>query len=119
MTRPQYSNEEIMAKAKELASRMGSTNQIQFYKHAEAKISANQKVLQLIDQIKRYQKESVNLQHFQKHEAYKRNEEKLHQLQEELDAIPVVQEFKQSQGEANDFLQQITRLISRRVTGDQ
>jgi Predicted membrane protein len=111
-----YSSDEIIAKAKEVADHIASTDQVRFYKQAEAKISANQKVQQLVEAIKQHQKESVNLQHFHKHEAYKENEAVINRLQEELDAIPVVQEFKQSQGEINDFLQLIVNLVSGRIT---
>ncbi|WP_100487753.1 RicAFT regulatory complex protein RicA family protein [Sporolactobacillus pectinivorans] len=111
-----FSNEEILAKAKEVAKHLSSTEQVRFYKQAEEKISANQKVQALVDEIKKYQKESVNLQHFQKHEAYRQNEAKIDELQKELDSIPVVMEFKQSQGEVNDFLQLIVNLVSSRIT---
>lgn len=111
-----FSDEEIMKKAAQIAAQIASTSQIEFYQQAEAKISANQKVQHLVEEIKQHQKESVNLQHFQKHEAYRRNEEKIRQLQDELDALPIVQEFRQAQEEANDFLQQMVHLVSRRVT---
>jgi cell fate (sporulation/competence/biofilm development) regulator YmcA (YheA/YmcA/DUF963 family) len=110
-----YSSEEIIARAREVADHLGSTDQVRFYRQAEAKISGNQKVQQLVEAIKQHQKESVNLQHYHKHEAYKQNEAVLNRLQEELDAIPVVQEFKQSQGEVNDFLQQIVNLFSSKI----
>lgn len=111
-----FSNEEILEKAKEVAEHLSSTEQVRFYKQAEEKIGANRKVQALVDEIKKYQKESVNLQHFQKHEAYRQNEAKIDELQRELDSIPVVREFKQSQGEVNDFLQLIVNLVSSRIT---
>ncbi|RYM05639.1 hypothetical protein EWH99_05405 [Sporolactobacillus sp. THM7-7] len=111
-----YSKAEILAKAKAIADRLSETDQVRFYKQAEAKISSNQKVRRLVEDIKKHQKESVNLQHFRKHEAYRENEAKIDRLQAELDAIPVVQEFKQSQEDVNDFLQLIVKLMSQRVT---
>ncbi|MCL1630816.1 YlbF family regulator [Sporolactobacillus sp. CPB3-1] len=110
-----YSNEEILARAKMLAERLSSTEQVQFYKQAEAKISSNQKVQRLVDRIKHYQKESVNLQHFGKTEAYHQNEAVIDRLQKELESIPVVQEFKQSQEDVNDFLQLLVKLVSQQV----
>jgi cell fate (sporulation/competence/biofilm development) regulator YmcA (YheA/YmcA/DUF963 family) len=44
------------------------------------------------------------------------NENKIDQLMDELDAIPLVKEFKQSQKEVNDLLQYISKTISERVT---
>ncbi|WP_028975741.1 RicAFT regulatory complex protein RicA family protein [Sporolactobacillus terrae] len=108
-----YSKEELVAKAERLARQLSESDQVRFYKQAEEKISANKKVQQLVERIKQYQKESVNLQHFGKTEAYHRNEAIIDQLQAELDAIPVVQEFRQE--ELNDFLQMLTHLISQRV----
>lgn len=110
-----YSKEDILAKAKEVADQLSSAEQVRFYKQAEAKISGNPKVEHLVEEIKMYQKESVNLQHFQKHEAFRQNEAKIDRLQAELDSIPVVQEFKQSQEDVNDFLQLIVKLMSQRV----
>ncbi|MET1249577.1 MULTISPECIES: RicAFT regulatory complex protein RicA family protein [Sporolactobacillus] len=114
-----YSKEEILAQAEKIAERLSESDQIRFYKQAETKISANKKVQRLIEQIKHYQKESVNLQHFGKTEAYHQNEAVINQLQAELDAIPVVQEFRQSQEDVNDFLQLLTKLVSQRVTDDK
>lgn len=110
-----FSREEILAKAQEVANHLSETDQVRFYKQAEAKISANMKVQNLVDEIKKYQKESVNLQHFQKHEAYRQNEARIDELQKELDSLPVVQQFKESQNEINDFLQQIVDLVSGRI----
>lgn len=110
-----YTEADILARAAQIAGRLSETDQVRFYRQAEKKIENNQKVRRLVAEIKRYQKESVNLQHFQKHEAYQRNEAKIDQLQAELDAIPIVQEFKQTQGDVNDFLQLIVRLMSDRI----
>lgn len=114
-----YSKEDILAKAEKIAERLSGSDQIRFYKQAETKISANKKVQRLVEQIKHYQKESVNLQHFGKTEAYHQNEALINQLQAELDAIPVVQEFRQSQEDVNDFLQLLTKLVSQRVADNK
>ncbi|MFT8317064.1 MAG: YlbF family regulator [Sporolactobacillus sp.] len=110
-----YSKEDVLNEARAMAEQMAELDEVQAYKQAEAKISANKKVDKLIDQIKYLQKESVNLAHFQKHEAYRKNEAKIDALQAELDAIPVVQAFKQLQAETNDLLQQTTELITNKV----
>ncbi|WKB34817.1 YlbF family regulator [Terrilactibacillus sp. S3-3] len=67
-----YSKDDILKKAREVVAHLETTEQVDFFKRAEEKINSNQKVQKLIKQIKLYQKESVNLQHFQKHEAYKK-----------------------------------------------
>jgi cell fate (sporulation/competence/biofilm development) regulator YmcA (YheA/YmcA/DUF963 family) len=111
-----YTRDEILAKANELAKMLAETEEVAFFKKAEAQINKNEKVQKLIQDIKRLQKESVNLQHYQKFEALRENENKIDQLMDELDAIPLVKEFKQSQKEVNDLLQYISKTISERVT---
>lgn len=113
-----YTKEDIIEKANELARIIANTEEVDFFKRAEEQINQNQSVQQLIARIKLLQKESVNLQHYQKHEAYKKNEEKIDQLNEELDSIPIVKEFKQSQVEVNDLLQLVSTAISTKVTDE-
>lgn len=111
-----YSKTEIIAKAKELARLIAETEEVEFFKRAEEQINRNEKVRKLIAQIKALQKEAVNLQHFQKHEALKQVEEKIDQLTDEVDEIPVVQEFKRSQSEVNGLLQLVSNTISNTVS---
>ncbi len=68
--------------------------------------------------IKGLQKQAVNLQHYGKPEALKKVEEKIAQLEQELDEIPIVQEFKQSQVDVNELLQIIASTISNTVTDE-
>ncbi|MFC4617425.1 RicAFT regulatory complex protein RicA family protein [Camelliibacillus cellulosilyticus] len=111
-----YTRKDIIDKAGELAKMLAETEEVDFFKRAESQINANEKVQNLIRRIKLLQKESVNLQHYQKHEAYQENEKKIDALMDELDNIPIVKEFKQSQSDVNAMLQTITLTISNRVT---
>lgn len=111
-----FTREQILEKANELAKMLSGTDEVAFFKQAEAQISANDRVQNLIKRIKVLQKNSVNLQHYQKFEALRDNENKIDQLMDELDNIPLVKEFKQSQSEVNDLLQYISSSISKRVT---
>ncbi|WP_019152706.1 RicAFT regulatory complex protein RicA family protein [Robertmurraya massiliosenegalensis] len=113
-----YTKDEIVARAKELAALIAQTEEVDFFKRAEAQIHENEKVRNLIDQIKGLQKQAVNLHHYGKPEALKRTEDKIAKIEEELDAIPVVQEFKQSQGDVNDLLQLVASTISNKVTDE-
>ncbi|MCH1928336.1 YlbF family regulator, partial [Shewanella sp. C31] len=74
------------------------------------------KIREKIASIKSLQKQAVNFQHYGKAEALRMVEEKIDKLQAELDDIPVVQEFKQSQLEVNDLLQIVANTISNTVT---
>ncbi len=113
-----YTRDSIINKANELAKLLAETEEVDFFKRAEAQINGNEKIQQLIRRIKVLQKESVNLQHYGKGEALKRNEDKINQLITELDELPIVQEFKQSQTEVNDLLQFISITISNKVTDE-
>ena len=111
-----YTKDDIIEKATELAKMVAETEEVDFFKRAEAQIHENQKVSMLISSIKGLQKQAVNFQHYGKTEALKKTEDKIAKLEAELDEIPLVQEFKQSQVEVNDLLQIIASTISNTVT---
>ncbi|WP_062050859.1 RicAFT regulatory complex protein RicA family protein [Bacillus sp. JCM 19034] len=113
-----YSREEIRDKATELAKMMAETEEIDFFKRAEKQINEHVKVQELIAKIKKLQKEAVNLQHYGKSEALKEVEAKIDMLHDEVDQIPLVQEFKQSQLEVNELLQMVSNTISKSVTDE-
>ncbi|MEK5443047.1 MULTISPECIES: RicAFT regulatory complex protein RicA family protein [unclassified Fredinandcohnia] len=112
----QFTKEQIVERATELAKMIAETQEVDFFKRAEAQINQNKKVQEIIDSIKSLQKQAVNFQHFGKSEALKQVEEKIDNLQAELDSIPVVEEFKNSQIEVNDLLQLVAHTISNNVT---
>ncbi|PIB68286.1 hypothetical protein AOA60_01135, partial [Pseudomonas sp. 2822-17] len=92
-----YSKQEIVNQAKELAKMIAETEEVDFFKRAELQINENLKVQETIAKIKSLQKEAVNLQHYQKTEGLKAVEDQIDALQDELDEIPLVREFKQTQ----------------------
>jgi cell fate (sporulation/competence/biofilm development) regulator YmcA (YheA/YmcA/DUF963 family) len=111
-----YTREDIRVKAKELAKMLAETEEVDFFKRAEKQINEHLRVQELIAEIKNYQKEAVNLQHYGKSEALKETEAKIDALHNEIDDIPLVQEFKQSQIEVNELLQMVSNTISKTVT---
>jgi len=113
-----YTKDDIVASARELARMIAETEEVDFFKRAEAHIHENPKVKTLIADIKGLQKQAVNLQHYGKYEALKKVEGKIASIEQELDEIPVVQEFKQSQLEVNELLQIIASTISNTVTDE-
>ncbi|MFS0863884.1 RicAFT regulatory complex protein RicA family protein [Fredinandcohnia sp. 179-A 10B2 NHS] len=114
----QYTKEQIVERATELARMIAETEEVDFFKRAEAQINQNQKVQEIISTIKSLQKQAVNFKHYGKSEALKQVDEKIDKLQEELDSIPVVEEFKNSQIEVNDLLQLVAHTISNNVTNE-
>ncbi|MBM7586946.1 cell fate (sporulation/competence/biofilm development) regulator YmcA (YheA/YmcA/DUF963 family) [Bacillus pakistanensis] len=111
-----YTKDDIIARAEDLAKMISETEEVDFFKKAEAQIHENQKIREKIASIKSLQKQAVNFQHYGKVEALKMVEEKIDKLEKELDDIPVVQEFKQSQIDVNDLLQIVASAISNSVT---
>ncbi|MBV7503689.1 RicAFT regulatory complex protein RicA family protein [Bacillus sp. sid0103] len=113
-----YTKDDIVARATDLARMIAETEEVDFFKRAEAQLNENKKVHTLISDIKGLQKQAVNLQHYGKPEALKKVEDKIASIEQELDEIPVVQEFKQSQIDVNELLQIIASTISNTVTDE-
>lgn len=111
-----YTKRDIIEKARELATYIAETEEVDFFKRAEEAINQNEKVALLMKSIKAAQKQAVNLQHYGKAEALKQAEDKIDKLLKELDEIPVVQEFKSSQTDVNNLLQLVSSTISKSVT---
>ncbi|KGA98520.1 hypothetical protein AJ85_03065 [Alkalihalobacillus alcalophilus ATCC 27647 = CGMCC 1.3604] len=111
-----YTRQEVLTKAKELASMMAETEEVDFFKKAEKQINEHLRVQELIAQIKKLQKEAVNLKHYNKSEALKQTEAKIDELQDEIEQIPLVQEFQQSQVDVNDLLQMVSNTITKKIT---
>ncbi|MGG4169889.1 RicAFT regulatory complex protein RicA family protein [Rossellomorea vietnamensis] len=111
-----YTKDDIMKRAEELATMIAETEEVDFFKQAESQIHENQKVREMIASIKSLQKQAVNFQHYGKIEALKMVEAKIENLEKEIDEIPVVQQFKESQTDVNDLLQIVASVISNNVT---
>ncbi|MBP1155922.1 MULTISPECIES: YlbF family regulator [unclassified Paenibacillus] len=103
--------EDIMAKAKELAGLLSTSNEVQFFQKAEKQIANNNHIQTLISAIKKKQKEIVAFESFQNQKMVDKIEKEIEALQEELDAIPIVSEFKQSQEDINYLLQLVMTVI--------
>ncbi|MFP3391165.1 RicAFT regulatory complex protein RicA family protein [Brevibacillus sp. SIMBA_040] len=111
-----YTQKEILDKARELAAMISRTNEVDFFKRAELQIKHNERVQDLIDKLKQKQKQMVMFESINKTELVKKVEGEYNQLHEELDSIPVVNEFKQSQVDVNDLLQMVTNVITNTVS---
>ncbi|PID19140.1 hypothetical protein CSV62_04120 [Sporosarcina sp. P35] len=113
-----FTKDEIIEKARELAHMLANTEEVEFYKRAEAQINENQKVREKIASLKSLQTQAVNFQNYEKERALKAIEKKIEQVQGEIDEIPLVQEFKQSQDEVNNLLQLVSNTIANSVTDE-
>lgn len=111
-----YTKHEIIDKAKELAEMIAQTEEVDFFKRAEAQINDNQKIREKIASLKSLQKQAVNFQQYGKERALGLVENKIEQIEKEIDEVPIVQEFKQSQVEVNQLLQLVSNTIANNVT---
>ncbi|CAM4227852.1 RicAFT regulatory complex protein RicA family protein [Lacicoccus alkaliphilus] len=111
-----YTKQEIVEEAKKLGKMMAETEQVEFFKKAEAKIHENQEVRERMASLKSLQKQSVNFQNYGKERAYQMTEEKISKIQDELDEMPIVNQFQDSQKQVNELLQLVSHAISRTVT---
>lgn len=102
---------DIMAKAKELAEMIYTSDEVQHYRRAEAQIKRNEKVQSIIAQIKKKQKEIVAFERFENPAMVKKIEAEIEALQDELDRIPIVADFKQYQSDINYLLQLVVSVI--------
>ncbi|WP_393959034.1 RicAFT regulatory complex protein RicA family protein [Priestia megaterium] len=114
----QYNKSDVIERAQELAKMIAETEEVDFFKRAEAQLNENQKVRETIASIKSLQKQAVNFQHYGKTEALKQVEAKIDRLQEELDELPIIQQFQESQMNVNDLLQLVASTISNTVTDE-
>jgi cell fate (sporulation/competence/biofilm development) regulator YmcA (YheA/YmcA/DUF963 family) len=109
-------SEDILAKAKELARLISNSNEVQFFQKAELQISSNNNIQTIISAIKKKQKEIVAFESFQNTKMVEKIEKEIEELQQQLDAIPIVNEFRQSQEDINYLLQLVMSVIRDTVS---
>ncbi|GGH18160.1 RicAFT regulatory complex protein RicA family protein [Paenibacillus segetis] len=107
---------DIMSKAKELAELIGTSEEVQHFQKAEKLIQQHERVQDLISKIKKKQKEIVAFESFQNKTMVDKIEGEMRELQDELDSIPVVTEFQQSQSDINYLLQLVISVIRDTVS---
>ncbi|MCP3772885.1 YlbF family regulator [Paenibacillus sp. MZ04-78.2] len=103
--------EDILDKAKELAGLLATSNEVQFFQQAEQQIAGNDQIQTLISAIKKKQKEIVAFESFDNKKMVEKIEKEIDQLQDQLDSIPIVSQFKQSQEDINYLLQLVMSVI--------
>lgn len=103
--------EDILAKAKEIADMLATTDEVMTYQKAEKLIQDNERIQTLISAIKKKQKEVVAFEQFQNPKMVEKIEGEMQELQDELDGIPIVQQFQQTQADINYLLQLIISVI--------
>ncbi|MEJ7540893.1 RicAFT regulatory complex protein RicA family protein [Staphylococcus intermedius] len=110
-----YSRDMILEAAQKLSASIQSLETIQHYQRIETQIHQNEQISQYMADLKRNQKQSVNLQNYDKPVAFARSEEKIEEIQSKIDEIPIVNEFKAAQQEANELLHLVIGTLSSRI----
>jgi cell fate (sporulation/competence/biofilm development) regulator YmcA (YheA/YmcA/DUF963 family) len=109
--------EDILAKAKELAELISTSNEVQFFQKAEKQIANNEEIQRLISLIKKKQKEIVAFETtFKNKQMVEKIEKEIDELQNQLDEFPIVNEFRQSQEDINYLLQLVMTVIRDTVS---
>ncbi|MEH6940421.1 RicAFT regulatory complex protein RicA family protein [Bacillus sp. JJ722] len=111
-----YTKDDLITKAEELAAMIAETEEVDFFKRAEAQIHENKRVRELIASLKSLQKQSINFEHYGKDKAYKQVQDKIDEIESAINEIPVVQEFKHTQIEVNELLQLVSSAVSNKVS---
>lgn len=106
----------IMEKTKELAELIGTSEEVQVFKKAELMIQNHERVQTLISQMKKKQKEIVAFESMKNAAMVSRIEGEIDALQAEIDAIPLVTEYQQSQADINYLLQFVMSAIQDTVS---
>ena len=110
-----YSSEQLLLEGEKLAQILQALPEVVYFRKCEEKLRQHQEVGQLLDEIKRLQKEVINLQHIGKLNAYKQKEIQLQMCQDKLNAIPLVTMFFDAQEEVNAIFQNIANELTQAV----
>ncbi|UEX89283.1 YlbF family regulator [Staphylococcus ratti] len=110
-----FTKEAILHHATQLSNDIQALEAIRNYRQIEAQIHRHPQIAQYMDDLKQNQKHSVNFQSYNKPIAYQRSEEKIASIQSEIDAFPIVTQFRQSQEEANETLHLIVETLATRL----
>ncbi|MBO1204796.1 RicAFT regulatory complex protein RicA family protein [Staphylococcus nepalensis] len=114
-----YEKDEILAEAELLSQRIKSLDTVKDYQAIEQQIHHNKNIETRMKDLKRTQKQSVNLQNYGKHEALRQSEGKIEDVEQDINVIPIVEEFRESQSEANELLQMMISTMSNRLNQNQ
>lgn len=112
-----FKKDEILRHATMLGQDIQALDSIKRYRQIEAQIHLHPEIAKQMDALKQNQKHSVNLQNYNKPIAYERSEKTISHIQNEINAFPIVMQFRQSQEEANDTLHLIIETLATRLQG--
>ena len=110
-----YSKTDILKQADQLTSKIQDLNLIKSYQNIEKQIHENRNIESKMNRLKKQQKQSVNFQNYGKQHAYQQSEDEIEALEHEINELPIVEEFRSAQYEANDLLQLMISTMEDRL----
>ncbi|MBL1229896.1 YlbF family regulator [Enterococcus sp. BWB1-3] len=108
-------DENIDAELEKLLELLEQNETIQQYKRIEQRVKNNEKLAQLVEEIKRAQKDAVQFAHYGKPVAEQEALKRADELTAQFDEHPLVVAYREQLKEANDLLQHITAMIQRGI----
>ncbi|MCS1351213.1 RicAFT regulatory complex protein RicA family protein [Mechercharimyces sp. CAU 1602] len=108
--------QDVLSLARHFGEELTQVDEVASFRSAEAQIDRSERVQQLIEMIKKKQKELVHAKHYQKEAHIGQVEVELDELNQQLDTLPIVREYQQSQMMVNDLLQMIQQTLAVAVT---
>ncbi|MGX7150783.1 YlbF family regulator [Enterococcus ureasiticus] len=112
---PSITDKKVNEELTKLLTLLGEDELIQRYKELEEKVQNNEKLTDLVEQIKAAQKDAVQFAHYDKPEAEKAAIKRADELTKEFDEHPLVVAYREQLMEANDLLQHVTDMIQYRI----
>ncbi|MGX7243886.1 RicAFT regulatory complex protein RicA family protein [Enterococcus quebecensis] len=112
---PSITDKGINEELTKLLALIGEDDLIKRYKELEEKVQNNEKLTDLVEQIKAAQKDAVQFAHYDKPEAEKAAIKRADELTKEFDEHPLVVAYREQLMEANDLLQHVTDMIQYRI----
>lgn len=107
--------EEIEQALEELLTLIAQSDVIKAYKKIEKQARDNQKLNELVEEIKAEQKNAVKFAHYGKPVAEQEAIKRADALTKEFDEHPLVVAYRAKLIEANDLLQHLTNLLEKEV----
>ena len=108
-------SEKKSRKVESLAEKIGKLEVVQDYHNVEKQIHNNQAIKTKDESFESATKQSVNFQNYGKQNALEQSEAKIQYLKDEINELPIVEEFRSAQYEANDLLQMMVKTMEDRL----
>ena len=100
-----YNKEQILTETDFIVQQIQDLDTVKDYQQVERQIHQNDQIESKMQELKKNQKQSVNLHNYGKMNALKQSEDKISDIESIINTMPIVEEFRSLQYDANDLLQ--------------